>query len=632
MTRKRYAALIALALFATAASLSGCGSSSTTASSQQTQAAKASVSIAASFPGSGSAVKSLIPAGTQAIVVYAQSIPYTYDSQNPNGTLLATLTVASPSATVQMTPGMYTVTAIAYNSTDPASGMSIGSTTTAGEVKAGQSNTIVLSFLNGQWTMVDSSDSPTPVVLSDGTQFIDFIIGETSYSMPYKLATASKSSIDYTKPVGGGSGPVRLRFSNNTSARTHGWMASQFVGTTTGTMVGSDSYNLTQKCGWYSYMGMPCDDTPGDKIVMIAGKGGYDQSGGAYAGTLMYGSEQALLPNQGQTSFTQNGTALDLMAALPDTTVVNGSLITGGVIEWNPASKSVALGTPAVAKPATAAKVVKAQSTNTTYANLAVKDYGTIVCSGSTPQNRGTWSFANYTSSGKVIMGGKVCYTTNAYLTSQYDPITFAYTMDKGDYSYGLFPTDTANLGDYCHQWDYTTNTCTQQLPGAGDVYYPGNFRAIKTAAKTAINYGSFKFNFWKETNMTGTAYVYPFRAKGSTTVRALPAPPAITSMIVPGSTTPSTAVSVSASASDPNGDAITTWGWSIVNGGGSLTGTCSGTGGTTPVITSSACSYTPPASDASVTLRFSATDATSRTSTKDRTLSVSAGTIVLVQ
>lgn len=535
MRQKIYAVLIASALFGAAASFSGCGSTGTdSVLTGQNKAAKADVTIAANFPTPDGAVKSLLPAGAQVIEVHALPVPYTYDPSNPYGTLIATLTPAERSKTVQITPGMYLVYARAYDSSDPATRTIVGQTSTGGEVKSGQANTIILTFLDGQWTLVNASDSPTPLVLSNGTQLNDFIVDSQ------QMSTAAKSAIDYTRPVGGGGGLVRLRFNNNTSARTEGWMASQFVGSTTSIMLNSDSYNLTKKCGFYDYYGIPCEDSAGDQIVMISGKENVGSQGSnPLDGDILYGSAESLLPSGGQTTFTQNGQPLDLMAVLPDTIVSGGTIITGGIIEWKPStSRSITLGTPAVAKAVKEAMAIKAQSVNTPYSNLLVKETQTLVCSGTNPQNRGTWVFANNTSAGKVVLGGRVCYTNDPYLGSQYDQNLMQYVVNAGDYSYGLVPASMSNLGDYCHQWDNNpflpydpiTNptgtapnpnynkACLQQLPGSNDVYIPWNFRAVKSASKTSINYGSFKFNFWGETSMTGTAYVYPFRAKGSTT------------------------------------------------------------------------------------------------------------------
>ena len=538
MIQRIYAMFTVLAIMAVAvASLSGCGSTgSGVASLEQSQAAKADVTISAQFPAAGGAVKSLIPAGAQVIEVYAYQMDTQnqVDTQNPP-TLIASLTPVAPAQTVKMAPGDYYIYATAYDSADTNTRVVLGQTSTGGEVKIGVVNNVNLTFLDGQWTIVDANDTPTPLVLSNGTQLIDMIVGGASQPM-YKSV---KSAIDYTKPVGGGGGPVRLRFNNNSSAWTGGWMASQFVGATNSNILDSGEYNLTKKCGFDNYYGLPCKESVGDQIVMISSKkDGRHQGGGYNQGPILYGYADSLLPNGGATSFTQNGQPLDLEAALPDTTVTGGNLITGGIIEWKSSTEWVlALGTPVLAKVAKS-QAVKAQSANTTYANLTVKEYEPIVCSNTNPQNRGTWSFANNSSASKVVLGSKVCYENSPNLMSNYNSATNQTVTDAGDYSYGLVPVDLNNLGDYCQMWDSnpylpynpTTNpdgtnpnpnynTCLQQLPGTGDVYRPWNFKAVKTTTKTAISYGSFKFNFWEEGSQTGTAYLYPFRAKGSTTI-----------------------------------------------------------------------------------------------------------------
>lgn len=539
MIQRKYAVLLAFALSAGAAALSGCSGSTnpgSASSGQNQQVAKTEVTFSAAFPTTGSAVKSLIPATAQAIEVYAQKQPFTftnYTSSNPYqmyGTLIATLTPTASSQTVQIAAGQYMMYAIAWDSTVTATRKEVGRTMSGGEVLAGQSNTIILTFMDGQWTVVDANDSPSSVVLSNGTALNDIIVAGDSQQPMYK---AGKSAIDYTKPVGYGGGNMRLRFSGYTSARTYGGMMSQFVGTTT-TTAHSSGYNLTKKCSEYSTMN--CSESAGDQVIMVSGKDGGSENGGYSAGDMLNGSPYDLFPGKGKTLFTQDGTALDLMAAIPDTIVTGGNLITGGIIEWLPSSnRVVSLGTPAAAKRASSAKSVKAQSTNTPYTGFAVKDYQTLICSGTNPQNRGTWTFANNSSAGKIVLGNKVCYddwNTNVYLSSQFDPMTGQYSTNSGDYSYGLVPA-TTDYGDYCHVWDYEQNiygptgmtpnpnynTCKQQLPGSGEIYQPWNFKAIKTATKTAISYGSFKFNFWGESNQTGTVYIYPFRAKGSTTI-----------------------------------------------------------------------------------------------------------------
>ncbi len=516
MTRIKYTILSLFALYVVA-TLFGCGSTdSGTALSEQNQVAKlTSVTIAARFPTTDGAVKSLIPDNAQVIEVYALSMPYVLDpiNPNPNGTLIATLTPAVASKTVQINPGTYMINARAYSSTDIATRVMVGQSITGGEIKSGQSNTIVLTFMNGQWTLV------SPIVLSNGTQLNDFIVNSDIYS-----TQLTKSSIDYTKPVGGGSSTIRLRFNNNTSVRTSAGMASQFIGTANSTIIDSSSYNLSKKCDLSYYYGLPCDEGIGDQIIMISGKdvgNGSQQSGSIYE-IYLFGSAQDLLPSKGQTTFSMNGQVLDLMSVLPDTIVSGGNVITGGIIEWLPATNRITTlatsVTAKVAKSATAA-LASNQSTNTAYLNITTKSPETIVCADKNPQNRGSWSFANNSSAGKVLLGGRVCYNNYPSLSSTYNPLTGLPVTDSGDYSYGLTPTNTTNLGDYCQQWNYSTNICLQQLPASGDIFYPYNFRAVKSATKTSINYGSFKLNFWAETTQTGSAYVYPFTANGSTTV-----------------------------------------------------------------------------------------------------------------
>lgn len=519
MRHRIFILLIMIAMMAgIGASLAGCGgANSDTASDKQSQATKAAVTFAVTFPGTNGAVKSLIPLNAQVVEVYARSTtsPPTYDPNNPNsqfGTLLATLSPTLTSATVQMTPGLYMVYALAYDSADVASRTMIGETFATGEIKSGQANTIVLTFMNGQWTLVDASNSAAPITLSDGTVLNDFVIQ--------------------------GNSDVRFRFGNYTSARTSGGMVAIFSGATNNSILYAEGYNLTKNCSTYN--SQACDESPGDQILMVSGKDSTASTAfqgiDMFSGNLLQGSGDTLLPNNGRDMFTQNGVALDLMSAMPDTVVTGGNLITGGIVEWKPLTDRVTtLATAPVAKMVKSALAIKAQSTNTSYSNLTVKSVEALVCSGTNPQNRGTWSFANNSSAGKLLLGNKVCYSTSGsqsiYLNNQYDPVLMQQVANAGDYSYGFAPTDINNLGDYCHEWDnmqyiYTSgvptanpayNTCKKQLPGTDDVYKPDNFMAVKSASKTAINYGSFKFNFWGETAQTGTAYIYPFRAKGST-------------------------------------------------------------------------------------------------------------------
>lgn len=525
MSKRRIIILLAMAMMAAGTTLTGCSGSGTSASSSTASAAKtADVSISAVFPGTATtaAVKSLIPEATQAIYVYAYQVNGSYPSS-----YTLKLTKASPSGTVKLAPGNYYFSAVAYDSTTESEGYPTGNmlaqTSTGGVVQVG-SNLVNLTFLNGQWTVVNSSDVATPLVLSDGTQLRDIIVGGEYYYQ----GMMAKASFDLTKPIGGGGGLMRFRFDNNSSARTYGGMMAQFMGSTNDLALYSDQYNLTQKCSPYM-SDTECSFKTGDRLVFVPGGSANDYSGGYYESDLLTGYADALLPNKGASSFTKDGAAYDLESKFTASTVTGGTVITGTLVEVVASSVTEALSTtpsPAAAK-STTTRVLKAQSANTAYTGITVTDYGILICSTATTPDAGGWHFYG---TAKTI-GSATCYS-EGYLAPSYtiDPTTQQYvaTYNAGTYSYGLAPTDSTKLGDYCHQYSYDYQTgafsCTQQKPGTGDVYRPYNFYAKKTATKTTIDYGSFKLNFHGVRTTSGTVYAYPFRAKGSTTITPAPA------------------------------------------------------------------------------------------------------------
>lgn len=512
--KRRYALLLAVVLMASALSLPGCSSSgnSTADSNQPASVAKGVVTVSATFPGAGGAVKSLIPSATQAIYVkfYQQGSQVT----NPSAYDLE-LTAAKPTGTIKLAPGNYIVNAAAYDSAvKDTSGYPIGKvlsqTSSGGVVQLGD-NTVNLTFLNGTWTVVNTTTgTATPLVLSTGLGLKEMVI--TGGGQP----VAAKSAFDFSKPIGGSSGQLQYLFSDATSAITQGSMMSQFIGTQNSITVSTNGpYNLTQKCSSSSYEPQTttlCEEKQGDQMIMVSGA---DQSSGSYSdsyyqGDILYGNASALLPNQGQTSFTQGGTAIDLMSKLGTSTVTSGDTITGSLVEIIVTGATKTLVTTASPAKLATAKAVKAQSTNTPYTGITATDYGMRICASTANPNKGTWNFYNQL---PETIGTATCYR-NGYLM----PGTTG-GPNAGDFSYGLEPTDTTKLGDYCHQWSYdptTKNlTCSQKAPPQGEVYMPGNFIAKRIDNTTTINYGSFKLNFHVQKTMSGTIYVYPFTAKG---------------------------------------------------------------------------------------------------------------------
>lgn len=505
-----YAPLLAVALMAAGGFIQGCSSGGgVDASAPAAAAAKADVTVAAAFPASAAATKSLIPIGTKAIYVYfGQDVTYS-SYTNPGGYALK-LTAASPSGTLKMAPGTYYVYAAAFDSdtedptTKAPSGKRLSQASTAGVINLG-SNIVNLTFMDGVWTTVDASGNASPIVLSDGTQLIDMVVGGSQMGYP------AKAVFDFSKPILGGSGLLKYRFNNNTSARSYGNLMSQFIGTDNSTAVFADQYNLTQKCSKeFNYMLTPCDPAIGDRLVMLkgapAGTGTPpDYYSDSYSGILT-GSAYALLPNKGNTSFTQNGVAIDLKSKIPAATVSGGNTITGNMMEVVVSNGTRTLVT-APAKPVTA-KIVQAQSSNTPYTGITATDYDILICSPTSSTNTGTWRFQ----SKAMKLGNATCYRY-AFLQN-FDPATgLPVTPNAGDYSYGLAPADVTKLGEYCHQFDYQNKKCLKQKPDAGDIYSPYNFYDLD--GNKVIDYGSFKLNFWVQETMSGTIYVYPFTAKG---------------------------------------------------------------------------------------------------------------------
>lgn len=534
MSKRRVIILLAMAMMAAGATLTGCSGSGTSASSSTASAAKADVTIRATFPGTASAavVKSLLPTNTQAIYIYVSDQPVYEPYLLAQQGYKLKLTPAQASGTIKLVPGNYYFYAVAFDSTAETSGIPSGTmlaqTATGGVVQVG-SNVVNLSFLNGQWTLVNASDVATPLVLSDGTQLRDLIIGGDYYQQ-YTTA-ASKTAFDLTKPFGSGNGLLRFRFDNNSSARTYGGMMAQFIGTTNELALFSDNYNLTKKCSSYMSSSSNCQVATGDRMIFVPGSSSSSSSGDYYQSDLLYGSAEALLPTKGVTSFTKDGVAYDLESKFTASTVTGGTIMTGTLVEVVANSVTETLSTtpvPAAAAAKATTKVLKAQSANTAYTGITATDEKIMICSTAATADPGGWQFY----STPITIGTATCYT-DGYLQPSYtiDPNTQQYipTYNAGTYSYGLAPSDSTKLGDYCHQWDYnsvsaTYNTCIQQKPSTGDVYYPSRFIAKKTTTKTTIDYGSFKLNFHGVRTTAGTVYAYPLRAKGSATITPTPA------------------------------------------------------------------------------------------------------------
>lgn len=480
--------LLLTAAVMSAAALSGCSSGGDVASSQSGSAAKADVSLSVVFPGSGGASKSLIPAGTQVIEVYASSNPIPQDifpgmPIEQLGTLIATLTPAAPSTTVQMVPGNYYIGAFAFDADSSNTSRRVLSVAMTGGTIVTGANSVELTFVEGTWTFKDAAGGP--LTLSDGTVLKDMVVGGEFDQPVFK-----KGAIDFSKPVGFGFGPVRLRFSNNTSARTFGGIESQFIGTQKTNRLFTDSYNITRKCSSFDSFSS-CNDRKGDHVVLVT-SGPEDDLSDFLQEDVKQGNAVTLL---GNTVFNP---------AIPanffaDTSLTNGTTMSGNMLEivaTTDRTVSVKTGMPAKVTAG-----VKAVSANTKLTGITVteRDYALYNPSGGT--NVGNWQLfdARTTSDGKTFYESGFLNCTPQ-------------SCNAGDYTFGLVPA-TSNVGEYCHVFDFLAKSCSQQLPGTGDVYYPWNFYDLN--ANGVIDYGSFTFNFHLEEKQTYDVFKYLFTATG---------------------------------------------------------------------------------------------------------------------
>ena len=141
--------------------LYGCGNTTTSDSGQPTaQAKSAKVNFNVTFPPKG-VVKSLIPQGTAYVTVYWSS----YD-QASGSSAWGDLTLYPDAdniarATAEMVPGFYFISAYCYDK----DGYELSSAQNYAQVGAGTNN-IVITFVQGRWTFVNSAGAATPISLS----------------------------------------------------------------------------------------------------------------------------------------------------------------------------------------------------------------------------------------------------------------------------------------------------------------------------------------------------------------------------------------------------------------------------------------------------------------------------------
>lgn len=281
--------------------LYGCGNSTTAASGQPSAVAKkATVNFNVTFP-TKNAVKSLIPQGTTSVYIY-------WELNNPSSSSYASgdLTLFpdannTAKASAEMEAGIYNIYADCYD----ANGNILSSAYNNALVSSG-SNDIVITFIQGRWTFVDSLKNAAPITLSSGEILNSFDIPNsywsTDYPLTWNLATTLPanfySSLTY-QAFSGSLSELALIFGSSMPSNLPSTPRLDLLET---------SYNLTQ--GRENYSGDL--GVENDHSFIFSSLSPFDTQTG-------YGPTQSASPDISQYFNTQ---------------IANGTTITGTIIEF----------------------------------------------------------------------------------------------------------------------------------------------------------------------------------------------------------------------------------------------------------------------------------------------------------
>ena len=354
----------------------------------------ARVTFQAQFPGQNQAVKSLMdPATTSILVTY-------YKISGGTGQEQFELTPDTPTKTVNLLPEAYSFMAAARD----ADGRTLDSAMTQGTLQVG-SNTVILTFLAGNWTFVDAQGNAAPLELSTGggSLVLDgFELtsgeGQAMYRQaPDRAAAASIAGYSGYRLLWGSRAAATPGTAFSDLTRGSYLMNTAWFegGPTNGSFVEGAFYNLTKGCGEAGdYQSGPnCSEEPGDRFITIIGNGG---SGGA--------SGQDLLPDE---TFTQGGQPVD-MSPFETGTVSSADTMSGSLVEVLLKSSTGTVVSPAQAAKASTAPLTSrgralaqalqsatkaTQSANSSYTDLTLTsaEYA-IVCSGT---DHGDWQLSD---------------------------------------------------------------------------------------------------------------------------------------------------------------------------------------------------------------------------------------------
>jgi hypothetical protein len=478
----------------------GCSSGSKPSISEPKADPKlASVTFRVAFPSG--AVKSLIDPATTEIELYVTS---------PDGySATEYLTPDAPTRTLLLPPGYYYFGAYAYD--DLGNGLEAAGS--AGRLVPG-ANQVVISFVNGDWTLVD------PVTLSNGTVVEGFslVFDENQEGWPFAfdpgipfLSNAYYMNYRLSDGQGGVLPPGTSRVRHYTQTAGGIVNRSAFDG---------GGYSLTNACGEANdqpYLGScPGGDgppAPGERWIRVIGATG-DEGGCrdcSYEDQLRNDALRKLLPRE---------TYDPDIGAVSNTRVVTGTQIAGTLIEYEFASGSFELvtgitGPPQVEEPATSA------APDADFV-LTVSSYReALLCrdgfNGTTPNGTvetGDWNlFRSDCSSGPCVPTTESC-GVDLDEDGEYEYYQCGYPEgpDAGECSYGLVPGDPGDLGEFCDGWwDEYAQTCNG--PGDG-VALPWEFHDMN--GDGVVETGSFYFTQAVAESFTVVGHAYSFTANGA--------------------------------------------------------------------------------------------------------------------
>lgn len=510
-----------------ALALGGCGGDSKTGSADSVAAKTATVSLSVTFPSDETVQKAVIPSYTEGVGFRYCRLTQESDWCDLFGESAAQVLVtrAQPSATVSLLPGKYMFGAAVSTSTDMSDMSSMFDfAQTSGEIVEG-ANTVIMTFLQGDWTFKTGGGVADPVTLGNSTVISGFKLKASPYQMYTASAAARKAAFDMNQGVGWMEYAVTLNTSVGNKAAGMLGVASQFHSgnSNNATLVGME-YNLTQDCS-DSHEQSNCEESPGDWLVMLMGNTAVEDSYYEDSGA------ESLLP--AETLTNGSGTPIDINT---DSRPTDGVTIVADLVEAQIGSRTVTLiDTTATATKAVAADMPRSRVEALRHAlgQLATKsvtttNLGTVISTWYDPvimasgdgSNRGTWNFDDWVwnettqSYDQVVDGcletdsgsGKVYAEKCGYLGSTWDEATSSFVTDPGEFGWGLAPTDLQNLGEYDSQCD-----------GGGSavgVYSPWCF--WDTNNDGVVNTGSFQFTHYMKVEETvNNVRIHNVTAKG---------------------------------------------------------------------------------------------------------------------